>query len=59
MRDYFAKLGMPPKDSNIDIDDFDFTTFGSTNITSLRTPPMPHPRLAPEMPAVSISINRN
>ena len=57
MRAFFDKTN---NDSNIDPDDFDFSIFGSNNITSGRAPPKTQPgSIAATPPASSISTPRN
>ena len=57
MRAFFDKTN---NDSNIDPDDFDFSIFGSNNITSGRAPPKTQPGTLPPAPAIpSASAARN
>ena len=49
MRAFFDKTG---NDSNIDPDDFDFSIFGSNNITSGRAPPKPQTGSIPSIPTI-------
>ena len=57
MRAFFDKTS---NDSNIDPDDFDFSIFGSNNITSGRAPPKPHSGSVPSIPTIPpMPVSRN
>ena len=56
MRAFFDKTN---NDSNIDPDDFDFSIFGSNNITSGRAPPKTQPGTLPPVPSLPPPASRN